>query len=827
MTTSACLSDDELAVLVATADATDPRLHHVQMCDGCRAIWLNARDVDTPTWMVGRYEVRGPLGAGGLGVVLLGWDPVLRREVAIKFPSAAHTGALLREAQALAAIRHRNVVAVHDYGEVEGDVYFAMERVHGVPFDTAWLAMANDERLRALIDVAEGLAAIHTAGLVHCDIKPANIIVTPAGDVMIVDLGLAVSHIEPRVFSDAATRSSSPGPGTPGYRAPEVEHGASATPASDQYAFWCVVRQCLADAKLGARRRRTVDALIARGTSADPRRRFDSMAACAVALGRLRERRRWLIAGAAVAATLGVAMVGSIVMMRDSAAACTEQLTGWSVEVRERVAHQLGDRPEVRDRVLAFVDDAQRTGRELLAQACEVPDDDPVAKTAALRSQWCVMSSWQWIAGYARAIGDGRNILELLDELPSGVPIANCTPGSVTANPPAVRANATEASRTLLAEIQRTDGLPPDERLPLLDALGRRVTAIENAGLRATWHIERAETYRQLGKQHEALEDALAAVEVATRNGDDVVLARARLRVYILRDVSDRSDATRDGEVEAIVARAGSPALLATFHNVAGQRALARGDVARARALFERSVETLGKLELAPSMMHGAVQLNLGSALLYTQDYDAARSHYDRAVEIFTARLGATHDETVHARTAAATCLMHSGRVEDSARALATLSADLAGANRSHTVPGAHVAMARCQVEQALDAKGVQADGLHRCKEALEVHRAVYGTGRVELVSPMLAVAQLTMATSVSDALPILEQAIAIAEQHAGHPTDLPYARGLLALALKVTGKPAEGYALAQKVVADLDRFGQRALAEMLRAQFPALRSPR
>jgi hypothetical protein len=332
---------------------------------------------------------------------------------------------------------------------------------------------------------------------------------------------------------------------------------------------------------------------------------------------------------------------------------------------------------------------------------------------------------------------------------------------------------------------------------------------------------------QRLGKQRDALQNALAAVDVATRNGDDLVLARARATVYVLRDVPDRAATTSDAEVEAIIARAGSPGLIALFHNAAGQRALAQGDVERARTLLEKSIATFESIELAPMMMRGSSEQNLGVALQFSRKREDAQLHFERAVEVFTERSGAAHEETAVARLSAAHNLVYLGRVDDAARALDALAGELAASQRARTALGARVAMARCQVEQALEARGTRREALARCTDALATSRVVYGADHVENVPPLLAVAQLTMASSVRDALPLLEEAVALSEKYAGNPTGLPYARGLYALALKVVGRAADGEVIARKAITDLDRLGQRELAATLRTQFPALPPPR
>jgi serine/threonine protein kinase len=151
---------------------------------------------------VGRYVVIDRAGEGGMGVVYKAYDPELERAVALKLLHAGpRTGddaerrqaRLLREAKALARLSHPNVVAVHDAGTFEGDVFLATEFVEGAPLKS-WLFAdkpSQKEVLRVMIAAGEGLAAAHRAGLVHRDVKPGNLHVGKDGRARVLDFGLA------------------------------------------------------------------------------------------------------------------------------------------------------------------------------------------------------------------------------------------------------------------------------------------------------------------------------------------------------------------------------------------------------------------------------------------------------------------------------------------------------------------------------------------------------------------------------------------------------------------------------------------------------------
>jgi serine/threonine protein kinase len=160
-----------------------------------------------PDWLVrgetiGRYIVLECLGVGGMGVIYSAWDPRLDRKLAIKvvrdrhgkLGSARGRARLLREGQALARLRHPNVISVHDVGTHEDRVFVAMEFVEGETLHR-WLLRSPRPPVGQLIDVflqvGRGLAAAHRAGLVHRDVKPDNMMLGDDGRVLVLDFGIA------------------------------------------------------------------------------------------------------------------------------------------------------------------------------------------------------------------------------------------------------------------------------------------------------------------------------------------------------------------------------------------------------------------------------------------------------------------------------------------------------------------------------------------------------------------------------------------------------------------------------------------------------------
>jgi serine/threonine-protein kinase len=203
-----------------------------------------------------RYVIESVLGQGGMGAVFAAYDTNLRRRVALKVvrtdlsdeSSAAER--LVREARAVAALAHPNIVSVFDAGEVDGVPFIAMELVVGrtlAGFMGGDVPVAN--KLRWLADIARALDAAHKRGLVHRDIKPSNVLVRTDGVVKVVDFGVACrtrSADGPPPSGDWATLTQEGAlVGTPQYMAPEQYRGEAADGASDQFAWGVLAYQLL------------------------------------------------------------------------------------------------------------------------------------------------------------------------------------------------------------------------------------------------------------------------------------------------------------------------------------------------------------------------------------------------------------------------------------------------------------------------------------------------------------------------------------------------------------------------------------------------------
>ena len=208
----------------------------------------------SPGARLGPYEVVAKLGEGGMGEVYRARDTKLERDVAIKvLPEhlAADPDALSRferEAKAVAALSHPNILAIHDFGREGGVSYAVMELLEGETLRQRLGAGALPPRkvVQTGVDIAQGLAAAHARGVVHRDLKPENVFITSDGRVKILDFGLArTMAIATSGGSNAETviQATNPGAvlGTVGYMSPEQVKGLPADHRSDIFSLGCVL----------------------------------------------------------------------------------------------------------------------------------------------------------------------------------------------------------------------------------------------------------------------------------------------------------------------------------------------------------------------------------------------------------------------------------------------------------------------------------------------------------------------------------------------------------------------------------------------------------
>src|SRR3954452_17852887 len=215
-------------------------------------------DADTPPYrnagadlpLIPGYDVEALLGRGGMGVVYKARHRRLNRLVAVKMLiTGAHAGPnerarFQREAEAVARLRHANIVQIYDVGDHEGCPYFTMELLEGGSLAQTLAGTPQPARQAAalLTTLAEAVQAAHRAGIVHRDLKPANILLTADGTLKVADFGLA------RPFEgEPSLTLSGARVGTPSYMAPEQARGQARAigPAADVYSLGAILYETL------------------------------------------------------------------------------------------------------------------------------------------------------------------------------------------------------------------------------------------------------------------------------------------------------------------------------------------------------------------------------------------------------------------------------------------------------------------------------------------------------------------------------------------------------------------------------------------------------
>jgi WD40 repeat protein len=195
---------------------------------------------------LGQYRVLKKLGAGGMGMVFLAEDTLLRRKVALKtlLPAIAarpeSRERFFREARAAAAIEHQHIVAIHQVGEDRGVPFLAMPFLKGESLEDRLRRQGKLnplEAARIAVEMAEGLAAAHEPGLIHRDVKPANVwLEGERGQVKLLDFGLARAHADETHLTQSGAIV-----GTPAFMAPEQARGEKVDHRADLFSLGCVL----------------------------------------------------------------------------------------------------------------------------------------------------------------------------------------------------------------------------------------------------------------------------------------------------------------------------------------------------------------------------------------------------------------------------------------------------------------------------------------------------------------------------------------------------------------------------------------------------------
>jgi serine/threonine protein kinase/tetratricopeptide (TPR) repeat protein len=761
---------------------------------------------------VGRYQILGAIGRGGMGEVYAAYHPDLDRRIALKIvgESGADTeerrARLLREARAIARLSHPNVVAVYDAGTVGEQVYIAMELVEGTTADV-WLAAARRtwrEVLDVFVAAGRGLVAAHAAEIVHRDFKPQNIMIGRDGSVRVMDFGLARlpgnDHGPPALPSALDAQPRAPALptatvtktgallGTPAYMAPEQFRGERADARADQYSF-CV---SLHEALYGVRPRLThlptanaspssmrdappsrgragvpvwLKHTIERGLSADRDRRFPSMSELLRVLERGTTRRRRRV----------TALLGGLALTMIAVA-------GWRLSTQRQFdcsppAHRLDS--------LWTANDAAGSRRESVRRALLASGhrDAPAVWTrlsSALDQQvarWATMYRQTCEATHVRG-EQSEQVLDLrmsclatrLDEVRALTDILVTADTRAVGQAVAAAGDLTPIDRCADIEALRaTVPLPGDERTRRsVEALKKRVNDVR--ALRDVGQLNAARE-KATALRHEVeqtrypplLAELLTTLGIADMESGDLAGAEVVLKQAVVAADAGRDDSVRVDAASILVADVGI-----------------QGRFEESRLWAEIAYAILDRLGPGHSRERAWVLQDQGFVFERAGQLQAARGALERCVALKEQTLGPDHPDVAIGLLSLGNVRMELGELEpalaaeDRALAIWTAQGNTAGA-----------AKARNNRAEILTAMGRYDDARESFQRAVRDFEQALGEDNVFVAAPLTGLGELELvAGRPAAAVPQFERALKLREGREREPFFVAATRFGLARAL-------------------------------------------
>ena len=748
--------------------------------------------------LVGRYLITERLGAGGMGEVYAAYDPELDRKLALKllrrdrYPSARAHRWLLREGRALARLVHPNVVNIYDVGEHEGRLWLAMEFVAGQTL-RRWLAGASRdwrEILEVLLAAGRGVAAAHEQGLLHCDIKPDNIMVGDDGRVLVLDFGLARA---PAVDHSTELDADDDGPpndgqrrepdrssgatlaGTPAYMAPELWLGFEADARSDQFALAVTAWEALTGQRFAAgthpigtppgqlvgpsRLRRVIE----RGLDTDPQRRWPSVAAMLDALAddpSLR-RRRWAVGGL-MAAAVGTAALLALTATPEPRP-CSElaaALAGvWDQDRRAQVeasllSTQLGYAADTWAQIAPALDRYADDWVAARIDACEATHRGAASGELLDRKMACLDRQRERLAALIDGLANAdattvERAVEASEALPTPTrcldveALLAATPGP---DDPILAARVEVLEQGLARAEQQAQLGAFAQALSVVSAAHAEAEALGYLPLQIHAGLQLGQLRVELGEYADAERTLMRSYDQAVDAGMTVAAADAALKLMWVSGVElDRPD---DGQrwaqvAETLVRLGAAPAQRRIFLDQAGVLAAKRSDPAGARSYAEQALAFARAQPDTPPLILAKLLANLGAAEIAQSQFVDAREHFEQALAIGEARLGEAHPQLAVFHNNLGIIAYETGAYAEARDHHQRARAILEGV---HGSKHPDVAIALINLANIAQAEGDYVHARELSSQALDVQRAALGPDH-----PQLAVTLNNMGNAAAD----------------------------------------------------------------------------
>lgn len=731
---------------------------------------------------LGHYVLLEKLGAGGMGEVFAAFDPRLDRRVALKLLRAGSLSAeegkarLLREAQAMARLQHPNVIAVHDVGTFGDRVFIAMEFVEGETLGE-WLRGDHtwQQIVETFVEAGSGLAAAHSAGLVHRDFKPDNVLIGKDGRPRVVDFGLArqsTSTPPPTlpITPDAVIPDSSLAVpltrdgavmGTPGYMAPEQIAGLPTDARSDQFSFSVALYEALYGKRPygGATLRAHANEIaqghllappsgspvpdfvydaLARGLSSDPAKRWPDMASLLKALEPRQGLSGKLVLLVASLAVLAIAVTSFAVWQQRRLRVCggsEKRLTGLWDDARKKEIHAafLATRASYAEEVWRKVEsNLDRWTLDWVNASRDACESARVRKVDSeevyeLR-QACLDQKLDYLRAQTNVFAGAD--LDILSSAPSssaslegGIQCLDARAVSRRLEDPKER----EASTTLRRVMAEGRALFDASKYAAgVEKLKGAVTPEASEGVQTEALLLLEHLQRRAGSVKDANQSLLLATEHAVRAQDQGALATAFSRLA----VAENED-----------------------------------DVSRADVWMRLAHAAASKV---PDDWRVLIELTLNDGILstYRKNHEAAQQSFARALELQEQHLGPNHPEVAQTYNLLGVTLTNQNKPDEAIQFYEkSLALHLAVEGPAH----AQTASAEHNLAATLRRKGQYDDALVHFQRALDARRTVLGPEHADTLKSMEGMARtLQHLDRREEALVLLKELLEVRERTIG-----------------------------------------------------------